>query len=320
MRTKTKKTLFRSGIKKFITFLLIISFWGFHLLTFPQELTQPFKLSLRINRVIDSNTRNYFYLFPEISDFQSAQIFKLSEDSYKIKIKLRPGAIQNDTILTLGSKGYFFLKYYIEDFEIIRIRNQKLPSYIYQTPFIDLPKLEEMKKLEKKKKREFTKVYLTNGMRVKGNLLYTNKEALGMWPGLWSYDWNNNQDVENFDYTSIDRIIVKEKDNVGKGIGLGFLIGGGVGMLAGLIGSSGGDGLFNPDPFEYGFRGMIVIGVPSAIIGGIIGSIRKKKADVSINANEVLYKQALPELNKHSYFPESKPPEINRIIQNNKKD
>lgn len=321
MRAKTNKSLFGSGIKKFITFLFVIYFSGLPLLIFSQELSEPYELSPRIKSIIDSNSRNYFYLFPGIPDFQSAQTFKLSEDAYQIKIKLRAGAVLNDTILTLGSKGFNSLKNYIEVFEFIDIKQQKLPYDIYQTPFIDLPKLEEMKKLEKKKKPDFTEVYLTNDIYVKGNLLYANEQVLSLWKESGPDNWYNiDRLVKNIDYRSINRVTVRKKGNFGKGFGLGFLIGGGVGMLVGLAGSVGSSGIFNPDPIVYGLAGMITLGVPSAIIGAIISSPNQKKAEFIINGNEAIYKEALPYLNKYRSFPESNPPELNRYIKSNIKE
>ncbi|MCD4679964.1 MAG: hypothetical protein K8S00_06215 [Bacteroidales bacterium] len=321
MRAKTNKSLFGSGIKKFITFLFGIYFSGLPLLTFSQELSEPYELSPRITSIIDSNSRNYFYLFPGIPDFQSAQTFKLSEDVYEIRIKQKVGTAPFDTILTLGSKGFNSLRNYIEDFEIIRIKQQKLPSDIYQTPFIDLPKLEEMKKLEKKKKPDFTEVYLTNDIYVKGNLLYANEQVLSLWKESGPYEWYNiDQSVKNIDYRSINRVTVRKKGNFWKGFGLGFLIGGGAGMIVGLASSGGGGGIINPSPVVYGLAGMITLGVPSAIIGGIFTSPNSKKAEFIINGNEATYKEALLNLNKYRSFPGSKPPELNRYIKSNTKE
>jgi len=321
MKTITNKPLSDQNLKNLITLLFIISIVAFPMVSYAQQQSQLIELSPRITSIIDSNSRNYFYLFPGISDFQSAQTFKLSEDVYEIKIKQKAGAVLNDTILTLGSRGFNSLKNYIGNFELIGIKQQKLPPDIYQTPFIDLPKLEEMKRLEKKRKREYTEVYLTSDIYVKGKLLYANEQVLSLLKESRPYDWHNinriNRSAEKFDYRLINKITVRKKGNFGKGFGLGFLIGGGVGMLAGLIGSSGGDGLFNPEPIVYGVAGMIGIGLPSAIIGGIFSSPNQKRAEFIINGNEAIYKEALPNLNKYSSFPESKPPELNRYIKSN---
>jgi len=85
------------------------------------------------------------------------------------------------------------------------------------------------------------------------------------------YDWRT-QPVLSLNYSEIKKLVVMKKGQVVKGAAIGFLIGAAIGGLLGYSEASGCTGFCVVDPGTLAAFTGILIGIPSAIIGGITGA------------------------------------------------
>ena len=89
-----------------------------------------------------------------------------------------------------------------------------------------------------------------------------------------------NSDYKTYTYAEVEKVNIRRYGSVGRGIGFGALIGGGVGVIFGLASYK------KPDPnelfselFDFGAGGSALVGgFVGAITGAIIGGIIKSKS------------------------------------------
>jgi len=101
------------------------------------------------------------------------------------------------------------------------------------------------------------------------------------------YDWRT-QPVLSFNYSEINRLKVMKKGQGPKRAGIGFLVGAAIGASVGLMAELGCTG-FCVGQGRLALTFGIVLGIPGAIIGGIVGSNQDEHYQINGNLHEFRY-------------------------------
>jgi hypothetical protein len=130
-----------------------------------------------------------------------------------------------------------------------------------------------------------------NQNKVMGRLRALNDSSIVVQP------WKGEQ-LEEIRVSEIEKLKFRRKGSVGKGAA----IGGGIGVATGLImGTAAGDDTPDPDAWidfsstaeEKATGGAMLLGPLGAIVGSVVGSLKKR---FLINGQQVKYEVAKPEL------------------------
>jgi len=295
---------------KLIQKLSVFSF----MLTFAavaQENEQPHILSPRVGHEIDRSEREYFWLFPKISGFHSAQAFLRADSSIALRVSRQWPSVARDTTLILSPQRAEELKNFFDTFELI-FNPENLQGWsLINAGLIPFP-------AGRKPIKEGVKIFVTrrDSNEYSGNLLFASDSLLLLDKSHAPYHWRRSRDSTfAFAPADLQRIFIPHRGNFLSGAGSGLLFGGTVGALIGL--ASGGDddenGFFAFSAGTKALMGGIILGVPSALIGGVIGAGQGADDNFVISENGLNYKMFMPKLRKNASFPTLPPPELRNL-------
>lgn len=162
-------------------------------------------------------------------------------------------------------------------------------------------------------------IHLTMGQNTKENikvhkvwisLVNSSKVIKG---NLYSVDENSIKiiDNESFDISNlqiispsqIEKIKIRRKGKVGKGVWIGGLTGLGIGVVSGLVSSDDSNEWFGFSPEEKAVINGIFLTPVGAGVGALIAS---KKEVITINSDVESYKSQMHMLRSYSLIPDSK--------------
>lgn len=152
-----------------------------------------------------------------------------------------------------------------------------------------------------------------SGSQDMGRVLCASDSSLVLWPSTEPYDEHElDEFAKLYQFSEINRMIVKREGQFWKGFRYGALIGGGAGVIIGLA-SGGNDGGFLVfSPAAMALAGAVIFGVPSALIGGAIGAAKGVDDDFFIGGDIETYKAVVSKLKEIAMFPSKSPPELQR--------
>lgn len=128
---------------------------------------------------------------------------------------------------------------------------------------------------------------------IKGNLYAVEENAIKIIDNE-SFDISNLQIISP---SQIEKIKIRRKGKVGKGVWIGGLTGLGIGVVSGLVSSDDSDEWFGFSPEEK----AVINGIILAPVGaGIAALIASKKEVITINGNVEIYKSQIPILRSYS--------------------
>ncbi len=172
----------------------------------------------RIGDTIDVAERDYFQLFPTISEFSEAVV---TTDANGEGIAIQSHNPRQDVSVRLDEAERAELVHYLNDYEVIEYGKQKvdrtlLSDFIWYRP-------------QPRHRGQIIDVEKTNGVDIRGRIFYvTDTTLLLVYPRIVP-DWN---DANTFARLSVDDIesIEKPKTNKLESAALGFLVGTGIGV------------------------------------------------------------------------------------------
>ncbi len=156
-----------------------------------------------------------------------------------------------------------------------------------------------------------------NGEQHIGKLLYVTETELVLWQSKETYDPNRVNDfVKQLHCSEIDRIVINKKGKFWTGAGYGLIIGGGSGAIAGVMRpNEGGNHLvWTSNSGRRALEGGLMLGVPSALIGGIVGAVLSADEDFEVKKDNQIYQALVPELKKKAIFPFMPPSELQAFL------
>jgi len=281
------------------------------------------QLSARVGDEIDRQERDYFCLFPDFTDFESARFYRLSYDSIKIEIKQANQTAQTTTMLIITEQEMQKVTKYINEFEQILNTHNKLDLQNVNPQLINFhAALRKSSRILKKyndgELNRFTVIDSEN-KQFSGLVLYANDSLVFLWNESIFYNWRKISDNSKllFDY-EIEKIIIEREGSFLSGAGTGFLIGGGIGAIAGLLSGSDTEGIIQFSAGTKALFGGLTLGTTFGLIGGILGASQGTDDELYINCDEMLYKKSVQILKENAVFPIHAPPEILCYLQNDK--
>ena len=304
------KSIYLIANKIFIFLVMIFSFE-----VYSQDNIVPYQLSKRTGDEIDRQERDYFYLFPNIKDFEMAKAYRLSNYSIKIEIQQTKQSGKPDTMLIITMPESQGLANYLTDFEQIFNQYKVVQLHNINSELINLFVARQKFNwlLKKHKKREFDQFIVIDldSSQYSGTVLYANDSLVVLWNDTSFYDWRKiSENLKIFHYSEIDKIIIGREGGFLSGAGTGFLIGGGIGAVAGLASGSDSEGIIQFSAGTKALFGGLFFGVTGGLIGGVWGAAQGTDDEIIINYNEMTYKNFLPVLKESAVFPNHVPPEI----------
>lgn len=143
-------------------------------------------------------------------------------------------------------------------------------------------------------------ISFVNGSNIiNGNLYAADENAVKIIDNK-SFDLSNLQIISP---SQIEKIKIRRKGKVGKGVWIGSLSGLGVGIFSGLVSSDDSDEWFGFSPGEKALINSILTTPLGAAVGALIGL---KKEVITINGDAESYKRQLDLLKSYSLMPNSK--------------
>ncbi len=165
-----------------------------------------------------------------------------------------------------------------------------------------------------------TVIVSCNSKQHVGRLLYVTDTELVLWQSNQTYNPEQlNNFALSFSGSQIDRIIIDKKGKFWTGAGYGLAIGGGGGAIAAITQQNKEDEYFfwTLNSGRRALKRGLMLGVPSAIIGGIIGATLSADENFDIQKNDNIYQSLVPELKKRAIFPFLPPPELQEFVAQN---
>lgn len=165
-----------------------------------------------------------------------------------------------------------------------------------------------------------TVIVTCNNKQHFGKLLYVTESNLLLWQSKESYNPNKINDyVKMFDCSDIDCIVIDKKSQFWKGAGYGLILGGTSGAIAGIMRQKQGGNhiIWTLNSGNRALEEGLKFGIPSALIGGIIGAVLSTDKDFEIHKNDVSFQTMVPELRKRAIFPYLPPPELQTLVDHN---
>jgi len=249
-----------------ITLLFLFLFITFYSNIFAQESRSPFHVSSLIGDTLNSAEEEYFNLFPKVEGFHHAVFFKKSNDRLDTKITYLLNNSLQDTLL----KNNFSRVELLNHLE----RVAKAKSYwgmadtsIVQTIIIN------------------TK----DGVIKEGSLISVNDSSVVIKPfeNQSSLDYNKDS-TERYSYMEINSITIINESKVLSGMGTGFLVGAGFGVLIGLIDGDDTEGFFQLSAEQKALMLGLPLGVIGTLIGGAVGAGSSEDEEIIIKTKDEL--------------------------------
>lgn len=143
-------------------------------------------------------------------------------------------------------------------------------------------------------------IFMVNSSKIiKGNLYAVEENAIKIIDNE-SFDISNLQSISP---SQIEKIKIRRKGKVGKGIWIGGLTGLGIGIVSGLLSEDESDKLLGFSPEEKAVINGILLAPVGAGVGTLIAS---KKEVITINGDVESYKSQISILRSYSLIPDPK--------------
>jgi hypothetical protein len=246
-------------------------------------------LSQRTGSTIDSSGREYFGLFPRISDFLSAEARSGQDGTIDLLIRRRSAS---DTSITINQATAHELGRYLDNLESMFLGRDSVDWNLLRTLVHPYRPFDDYKALT---------ITDRNGDRYTASLLYASDSVLVLWPTDSLYDWRTlGRNARAFHASQIERI---ERPNAYyPGLGAGVLIGG---TTSYIINS-------NVSGKMLSFGGAVLAFFGISYLGGYIG--RSIGFDAVTEGDFGRYRDAVGSLKDRAYFYATPPPEVIHFI------
>lgn len=278
-----------------------------------QENLAPHVISTRVGETIDAAERAYFKLFPAERAFDHAQASLLNDGRIALKVWQQPTGESASTII-FNRAEMTRLRVYFENFETLADPTQELPFSFIDAKVIARLKPEEVR-ARAKLRVQHASLLTRSGNSLTGHMLFAADSALLWKEGLAPFDWRApERDVRPIRPAEIAALKFMHEGKFVKGMGLGFLFGGGLGAILGLASGDDEEGIIAFSAGEKALVLGIVFGVPSALLGGVIGASQGQDQNLNIAGSAQTYSELLPKLKAESYFRVTPAPEILQLL------
>lgn len=268
-----------------------------------QDNALPYVLSSRVGEDIDQSERDYFGLFPSAKDFVSAKSFVYADGRVAFVITRKTNEGISDSTLIINTEKAEELHGFIEDFEMI-LRKERSVRWELIARLVHVPSFAYNDGVE-------MTITTRGSEQHTGTMLYATDSLLVLWQSTDPYNWRNlKSSGKTVRFSEIEHIVIKREGWFWSGLGYGALIGGGLGAVIGLASH---DAILAPGIVALVWG--ITLGVPTALVGGIIGAIQGIDEDFIIKGNAETYKAIVPALKKHAIFSSLPPPELQTFVK-----
>ena len=274
----------------------------------------PIIVNGRVGMEIDRYERDYFYLFPYFTNFEKVRFYKQSEYSYRIVIQNSKISGKPDTTLYLSIPEFETLSWYLTNFEQILEKREENRLLDLNPKLINLFTFRKTgyPLIKKYKNNEYYKIIITDSENSNyyGTVLYANDSSVAIWNDTSFYDWRKTNDyMQIFQYSEIEKIIIEREGSFLSGATTGILVGSGIGVLGGIIGSaSSNSNIISPG--AQILIGGLFFGGTGGIIGGILGAAGGTDDEIDINAKKESFKEISSTVRQNAVFNTFAPPEI----------
>ena len=162
-----------------------------------------------------------------------------------------------------------------------------------------------------------TVITTKTGSLYKGSILYVTNNMLVFWNNADPY---KKAKLDTFavalSYKNIDQVSIKrKKENRWTGIGIGFLVGAGVGVISGFASGNDQEGFLSFSAEDKALRGGMILGAVGALIGGIVSRSQKTDGAIIISGKFENYKRIQYVLKEDAIFTTNPPLEILNFIE-----
>jgi hypothetical protein len=146
---------------------------------------------------------------------------------------------------------------------------------------------------------------MRSGNQYAGKILYADDSLFVIWKSNKAYDPQKlSGNAAKLPIDKIERIVILKKSYAWQGTAYGFLFGGTMGAMLGLVSND--DALFSRG--EIALFGGVFFGACGALISGVIGAIAGIDDDYAIQGDARSYTAIVPNLKKEAIFPYNPPP------------
>ena len=235
-----------------------------------QDAQKPIQVSPLIGDTLDAVEREYYHLLPTVDGFRWAVFYLNADSTLTAKVTAVANGMRYDTL--------------IQQYRSLNSLRGHLES------------LGKLKREERGEGGADVTILLSSGSKIHGELLSVRESALVISvPGIaqrLSHD--TGERIEVIGNQEIKKVTINGGSKVLKGMGWGFVIGGGAGALIGL--ASGDDPPCNQDQFICAFHlsagqkallGGVLGGGLGLLVGTIVG-IASSSADTEIDRKSVV--------------------------------
>ena len=266
-----------------------------------------YAISPRIGEVIDRNEQEYFGLFPSINGFVSATASLEADRQVRIVITRSVNGVIGDTAFTVSPTVANYLVTYIESYETVRGRTNRVSWDFLEGLAASGPVIEHQlgEGLQ-------TTIKTVSGDLLYGKLLYADDSSLILWQSQEKYNWRT---LELFgrkvNPTDVEHITLEYDGHIGGGLGYGALIGAGLlASAAAIVGGSDCGHCGAPTTPVLVTLATLVGGASGAIIGSSVGAIQDIDADREVGGSMEKYRHILPYLKDKAIFRSAPPLEL----------
>jgi small nuclear ribonucleoprotein (snRNP)-like protein len=234
------------------------------------------QLTTQIGDTISIAERNYYDLYPNIKDFQSAMIY-LRDDTIAVSriTYLGEDSLLIDTLLT--NRGFYIgnLRAHIR-----QIDNER-PAY--------LRKLEEEGKLDEYEKMieplTLVTVTIKDGNKLNGWLYSVQRSNIVLIP-IWVTSENEVESLKDtIAAQKIQTVFIEGNNYVASSLGIGVLIGAAVGVFVGLSAGDDPSGeFFSMTAGDKAIAGGLALGLIGGVVG-LVGGLLSSTSDETIAIN-----------------------------------
>jgi lipoprotein signal peptidase len=272
-------------------------------------------ISARLGNEIDKYERTYFGLFPSITNFVRAKISAGDQGSVQITIEREVHSVIRDSAITLDKIDVYFLKDYVEHFEIISMNASESDRVALTFKYKRLigKGVMELRLISLSDPTEII-VTRSDRLRCEGVLLYADHQCVVLVKKKNIFAWNNSSAFAVIPVSEISTITYPHRGNIIDGFGKGFLIGF---ILSSFGFQSYGNSHNSGDEYIPGGAILLassLVGLCGGWLGGIVSSV-SSFTPVVIAGLGINYDQHLEALKKFCLYQNEIPPEIKNKIK-----
>lgn len=266
-----------------------------------------YSISPRLGEIIDQSERQYFNLFPGITNFISAKATERADHQVDITITRSENGNLADTTITISSTLAGNLADYVGSFESARLTQRKVYWEILGGLAWSGPALES-KITEGYEATIETRI----GEKLRGKLLWADDSLLVLWQSGGIFNWQAVQySSKIIRFGDIENITIETESKFGTGFAIGAPIGG---LAFGAFAVA----LSNAFSSHINVGAVILVaiigGAGTGLVGGLIGAILSNNIHRTIEGSVEKYYGALPVLTEHAVFSAYPPPDLLRRI------